>query len=458
MNTNFILDTDSYKASHFLQFPEGTDYMVSYSESRGGLFDNTVFFGLQYILKEYFQNPITMEMVKEAGDFFNKHGLPFPKKDWEYIAGEKKGKLPIRIRAVPEGSVIPNHNALFTVESTDPKVFWLPGWIETMLLRVWYPITVATLSYELKNVIRGFLDQTSDSPENEIDFKLHDFGSRGVSSREQAMIGGAAHLINFSGSDTVVGVDMLNRIYESEMSGFSIPASEHSTITSWGQDGEESAYRNMLKNFSKPGGIFACVSDSYDIYNACENLWGGSLKEEIQNSGTTVVIRPDSGVPEEVVPAVMEILEKQFGSETNSKGYRVLNHVRVIQGDGVDWESIPKILSGIVEKGFSASNLAFGMGGALLQKVNRDTQKFAYKCSGVRIHGEFRGVSKNPITDPSKSSKQGILELIKRDGKFLTVRREEIQKSDEICFETIYEDGEIRKTHTLKQIRKRLNG
>lgn len=279
LNYNPLLDTDSYKASHWLQYPPGTSGMFSYVESRGGQYPATVFFGLQYILKQYLSQPIEAWMVEEAKAFYQAHGEPFNEEGWTYIVRELEGRLPIRIRAVPEGMVIPNHNVLMTVESTDPQVFWVVSWLETLLMRVWYPVTVATRSWNVRQTIYAALQQTADDPDGEIGFKLHDFGARGVSSRESSGIGGMAHLVNFLGSDTVQGVLYANRFYCCDMAGFSIPAAEHSTMTAWGKAGEEAAYSNMVRQFAKPGALVAVVSDSYDIWNAVENLWGSALKQ-----------------------------------------------------------------------------------------------------------------------------------------------------------------------------------
>lgn len=337
--------------------------MYSYIESRGGKYSDTVFFGLQYFLKEYLTHRVTVEEVERAKVFYAKHGEPFNYDGWMYIAKDLKGRLPVKIKAVPEGTVIPTHNLLVSIESTDPKVFWIASWLETMLLRaVWYPTTVATVSYTIKKIILEALEKSSDNPAAEISFKLHDFGSRGVSSQESAMIGGAAHLVNFMGSDTIAGVLCANEYYNCDMAGFSIPAAEHSSITSWGKENEVEAYRNMLQQFAKPGSLVAVVSDSYNIYNACNNLWGEQLKQEIIDSGATVVIRPDSGDPASVVKEVVRILDSKFGSTVNSKGYKVLNNVRVIQGDGINEDSIKDILDGILSEGYSATNVAFGMG------------------------------------------------------------------------------------------------
>jgi nicotinamide phosphoribosyltransferase len=413
---SYIFDTDSYKAAHYLQYPDGTTSMFSYIESRGGEYDSLVFFGLQYYLKKYLSHRVTVEEVEDAKEFFAGHGEPFNYEGWMYIAKDLEGKLPVRIRSVAEGTYLPTHNVLVSIESTDPKVFWIVSWLETMLLRVWYPITVATRSRHIRQIILEALEQSADDPQAEINFKLHDFGSRGVSSQESAMIGGAAHLVNFMGSDTVVGVRMANKFYGAKMAGFSIPASEHSSITSWGKENEVEAYRNMLTQFAKPGALVACVSDSYDIYNAVENLWGGELRQEVIDSGATLVIRPDSGDPATVVLEVAKLIDKKFGSVINTKGFKVLNNVKIIQGDGINQDSIKAILANLLGAGYSATNIAFGMGGALLQQLNRDTLKFAMKCSHIftTVDGETVSVDvfKDPVTDHGKKSKAGRLDLV----------------------------------------------
>lgn len=455
LNDNIVLDTDSYKPSHWLQFPDKTSSMFYYLESRGGRYGQTLMFGLQPIL-EVLETRITKEMVEEAEIFFKAHGEPFNTEGWMYIVEKLNGKVPLRIRAVPEGTIVPTHNVLMTVETTDPKCFWVASYFETMLMRVWYPITVATQSWHCKQIIKGFLERTSDNADAEIAFKLHDFGSRGVSSRESAAIGGAAHLVNFMGSDTVVGVLLANRAYKCEMSGFSIPAAEHSTITSYGREGEVDAYRNMLTKFAKPGALVAVVSDSYDLENAVDNIWGKQLKDEVINSGATVIIRPDSGNPPDMVLMTLKLLDKNFGSTFNTKGYKVLNNVRVIQGDGINEDSIREILKVATDAGFSATNIAFGMGGALLQQVNRDTQRFAYKCSSVTVNGAEREVFKQPKTDLGKSSKKGKLDLtyLATKGKFETVKGVDNFGS---VLKVVFENGDIKKRYTFAEIRERSN-
>ena len=459
--SNPILNTDSYKASHYLQYPPGTSAMFSYIESRGGRYDSTLFFGLQMLLKEYLSQPITTAMIDEARAFFAAHGEPFNEAGWRYIVEAYGGYLPVRIRAVPEGSVVPTHNVLVTVECDDPQVFWLTSYIETMLLRVWYPVTVATQSWQLRQLVRRYLERNSDDI-SQLPFKVHDFGARGVSSAESSAIGGAAHLVSFMGSDTVLGVVAANAYYNAPMAAFSVPAAEHSTITAWGRDGEGDAYRNMLRQFGKPGAIVSVVSDSYDLFAALR-MWGTELRQAVIDSGATLVIRPDSGDPQTIVMQTLRALDEAFGSMVNGQGSRVLNHVRVIQGDGVNAESIEAILAAMEAAGYAADNIVFGMGGALLQQMNRDTQRFAMKCSAVKVDDVWRDVCKDPVTDAGKRSKQGRLTLLRnrQTGAYQTTtlplawddRRVE---SDWVeALETVFDSGKLQIDVSLNDVRAR---
>lgn len=458
---NPIMDTDSYKASHWLQYPPDVASMYSYFESRGGRYRDTVFFGLQYYLLEHLSRPVTTADVDEAAAFFGQHGEPFNREGWDHLVTAYGGRFPVRIRAVPEGAVVPTGNVLFDIELTapDPKIFWIVSWLETLLVRVWYPTTVASRSFYCKRVILEFLIETSDDPMAEIGFKLHDFGSRGVSSRESARIGGAAHLVSFLGSDTVEGVRTANHCYGTKegMAGYSIPAAEHSTITMWGRENETVAYRNFVQKYlverELPPGvpkIAACVSDSYDLFNVIENVWCGELHDMIKASGGKLVARPDSGDPASVIVKCLQIMERKVGMRTNSKGFKVLPpYLGLIQGDGINDESIGEILHAVRGRKYSASNLGFGMGGGLLQQLDRDTQKFAFKCAAALRGGEWIDVSKEPATDAGKRSKKGHLALVREGGAHSTVRG---PRKDDLLV-PVYEDGRVLKTYTLDEIR-----
>jgi nicotinamide phosphoribosyltransferase len=453
---NLVLQTDSYKFTHWKQYPPGTQYVYSYLESRGGMFPQTLFFGLQYYLIKYLQGPVVNEEdVNEARQFVDRHIGPglFNFEGWMHIVRDLGGKLPVVIQAVPEGNAVDVQNVLMTIENTDPECFWLTNYLETLLLKVWYPITVATLSHAIRGVILAALKRSGDP--GLIDFKLHDFGYRGVSSEETAGIGAAAHLMNFKGTDTVAGIRVLQQFYQStEMEGFSIPAAEHSTITAWGRENEVRAYENMLTQF--PEGLVAVVSDSYNVYDACEKLWGEMLREKVVHRPGTLVVRPDSGKPREVVLKVLDILGAKFGHEINAKGYRVLNpKVRVIQGDGVNYWTIQDTLTAMNRAGWSADNITFGMGGALLQQLNRDTQQFAFKSSNVTVNGEDRDVFKDPVEGRDKTSKRGRLALHLNNGRWSTVRLRRGADDPEDRLKPVFRDGELLVRQSVPEVRRR---
>lgn len=455
---SILLDVDSYKGSHFLQYPPKTEYVSSYIEARGGKFEIMVFFGLQLYLKKYLSRPITQDEIDYAEELWSAHGVPFNRQGWEHILQKHNGYLPLKIQAVKEGTVLPVKNAIVQVVNTDPEVPWLTSFMETALLRaVWYPTTVATLSWSVKQIIRRYLVETSEIPEDVLPFKLHDFGARGVSSAESASIGGLSHMVNFMGSDTVGAIQYARQFYDEAMPAFSIPAAEHSTITSWGREHEIDAFANMLEQFGGEGKLLAVVSDSYDIYKATQQFWGVELKDKVEAMGGTVVVRPDSGDPTIVPIEIIELLGEAYGYKENEKGFKVLpDCVRVIQGDGVNPVSIETILKRLKEKGWSAENIAFGMGGALLQKdVERDTMKWAMKANATKRADDpiWYDVFKDPITDKGKRSKTGIQALIKTKSGFQSVRKDSLDDHEDDLLETVWENGTLKRDQSLAEIR-----
>ena len=463
-NNNILTLTDSYKTSHWKQYPKGTSKVYSYLESRGGKFNNTMFYGLQYFIKQYLSGQVvTEEKIQRAKKFWDAHLGPnhFNEAGWRHILDKHNGHLPVRIKAVPEGTVVKTGNVLVTVENTDPEVPWLTNFLESILLQVWYPTTVGTLSREVKKNLISYLKKTTSYNAEEISgvvaFMLHDFGFRGVSSVESSGLGGSSHIINFMGTDTVSAILFAQEFYNTENPlAFSIPASEHSTMTSWGEPFEVKAMENMLDSY--PTGLVACVSDSFDIIRACRDYWGTALRDKILSRDGRLVIRPDSGDPVQTLKQIFHILWDKFGGTTNDKGFKVLDpHVRVIQGDGVNFESISDICDMMIEEGFSIENIAFGMGGALLQKVDRDTQKFAFKCSSITINGEEAEVRKNPIeinekgerVQSFKKSKAGRLKLV--NGQ--TVEHSHDEESDELV--EVFLNGKVMKEWTFEEVRER---
>jgi nicotinamide phosphoribosyltransferase len=454
-----ILNTDSYKHSHFAQYPPGTTRVSSYVEARrGGDFPEAVVFGLQAFLRSYLTRPVAAAEVDEARDVAKAHAIPFNEAGWRLLTQRHGGRMPLEIRAVDEGTVLPGGQAMAEVVNTDPDFYWLTSFIETALLRaIWYPTTVATISWRIRRLIGGYLARTSETSDGPaLDFALNDFGSRGVSSLESAGLGGMAHLISFDGTDNLAGVMAARRFYDAPITAQSVPAAEHSTITAWRQTGELDAYRNMIRQFAPAFPIVAVVSDSYDLDHAVRDLWGQALKAEVEACGSRIVVRPDSGDPAEIVHRTIEQLMAAYGSTTNAKGCRVLPPcIRVIQGDGVEEASIDAILARLEAARISAENVVFGMGGGLLQKCNRDTLRFAMKCSAAEVDGAWRDVMKRPATDLSKASKAGRLSLVARpDGGFETVRTDALAGREDLL-RPVFRNGEILRTHAFADIQAR---
>lgn len=454
-------NTDSYKLTHSRQYPDGTRNVLSTIEARGtsipGI-NKTLFFGLQPALLNLAKR-VTEQDIEEMISVSAAHGVPFDEDLWDTILVKHQGRIPLKIEALPEGSLVPHRVPMVRITSTDPKMSSLVSHFETQLLRaVWYPTTVATISNDIyQMMVRDFGHTVDDI--SEIRFKLHDFGARGASSAETAALGGMAHLLSFRGTDTVSSMLMAKNVYNADISkiGFSIPASEHSTMTSWGKVGEVDAYRRMVELYAKPGAIFACVCDSYDLFNAI-SIWKTSgLFDLVKQRDATVVIRPDSGDPTVIPVQVIERLMRLEGYTTNKKGYDVLPpHIRVIQGDGVNRDSIKTILTNMTVRNMSLSNIAFGMGGALLQKVDRDTFKFAQKASAIQdSDGNWKPIFKDPITDPGKRSHRGIVNVFRGMSDYFS--EDNSPSILEGAFKTVFENGVCKNLENFEQIRERVD-
>jgi nicotinamide phosphoribosyltransferase len=461
-----LMDVDSYKVGMPDQYPPGTKIVRSYIESRGGLFDRVLHAGVQpYINK--ISKPVTARMVEIAAALWAIHGEPFPKEMWDYVVNECGGFLPIRIRSVAEGMIIPTRNVLVVTENTIPDMPYARGlttWVETGLLRAtWYMSSVGTTSWHIKQLVKEYYAKSVDEADIPLSilFRLHDFGSRGVSSAEAAQMGGAAHLFNFMGTDTFTAVPflMLNYMASADEAGFSIVAAEHSTVTSWKREGEIKAAINMAQRFANPNVPFAFVIDSFDPIEFTK--WVSSpdspVLKILKERNALMVLRPDSGDPTIIIPQMLSILEKNVGSRTNGKGYKILNHFRIIWGDGIDINTIGSIYRrGVDVMGYSAENFAFGMGGALLQKVDRDTQRYAMKCSAVWIDEEgWRDVFKQPSTDIMKASKKGLVMLYKdREGKLVNLIEGSPETEGLECMlHEVFNDGIVTKRWSLKEVR-----
>jgi len=453
---NPLFDTDSYKYSHAGMFPAGTEIASATILARApwGDLDEVVFFGLQFELARLAALRITQDMIDEAAPVLRAHGLALYVQGWQRIVDAHEGRLPVRIDALPEGSVVRPGVPQVRVENTDPLLWWLPSFLETRLLRaVWYPSTVASLSRAGLNVIRQMRVRT-DGSDAGIAFALHDFGARGASSFESAAIGGAAHLVNAQGTDTVPALMALRNVYGADMAGYSIPATEHTIMTAEGPEGELGVMRRLLA--ANPTGLLAVVSDSYDLMRAVREYWGKALRAEVLGRDGTLVIRPDSGDPVEIVPDVIEALMGAFGATLTPTGYRILPpQVRVIQGDGITRTTIPLILEAMEARGLAAGNLAFGMGGGLLQQVTRDAFGYAMKTNALRVGGVWRDTFKDPITAKGgKTSARG------RQGAFITgaglvARRIEAIPAGCDALVPVFEDGRLLVVQRIEEVRAR---
>jgi nicotinamide phosphoribosyltransferase len=463
---NIILATDSYKLTHWNQYPEGTQGVYSYLEARhGAQYPATVFFGLQPLLQELEANPIEYADMIEASSLAKAH---FGSEDvfnhagWERIRTVHGGRLPVRIKAVPEGSVVPVGNALMTVESTDEQLPWLTNALESFLLHVWYPTTVATRSYFTKQMLKRKLMQSAD-PESmaALSFMLHDFGYRGATGHESAALGGAGHLVNFLGTDTLPAIQLIHDSYGAAYSdiAYSVPATEHSVMTGLGPAGEMKIVADLIEKH--PTGILSVVADSYDIYRFVSTL-GTDLRSAVMQRDGKFVVRPDSVTEQHPTPGLLcvNLLDRlwaSFGGKFNGKGYKVLDpHVGLLWGDGIEQDGIEDILEDIMAAGYSAENMVFGMGGGLLQKLNRDTQRFAFKCAAQKRNGVWVPVNKGTY---GKTSKAGRMKLIwdHTDAEVETVAEDAVPDRRDLLG-TVFEDGHVTKTQRFADIRANAEG
>lgn len=473
--------TDFYKYSHNPMYFPGTQRISSYFESRGtnlDYADSTIFAGLKYYTYFLQGEVITRESIDMAEDMCNDVFGPgvFQREFWEHILYQYGGKLPIEIKAVPEGTKVKTGNILFDVTCYDPKILSLTNYVESLLQETWYPTTVCTVSYYIKQLVKkAFNDTVDEEYHGAIPYVLNDFGVRGCGEPHEAGIGGLAHLFNFLGSDNSVAYMFAKHYYNGQRGKIisTIPASEHSVMTLCGKDGEAKVFGHCMDVYPK-GGI-SLVCDGFDVLNAAENIFGKVLKSKVEGREGFTCLRLDSGDPQATILAVLNILFDKFGYTVNKKGYKQLpDYIRIMQADGVEYDSIREIYAMLKREGISAVNIVFGMGGALLRKVNRDTFKFALKCSaGWRVNGvtgqlEEFDVQKSPmeldkkgVQRPSfKKSKAGELKLIEVNGELITVNlNDPIYASYPNILQIVFKDGEIieHEYNDMENIKARIN-
>jgi nicotinamide phosphoribosyltransferase len=455
LEKSILIDTDGYKFSHPFMLIPGTTNESAYIAPRGGGWEQIAHFGPQMFYKKYLTRRITNEEVDLAAKFALMQGTSFHTEGYKYIVEKHGGKLPVRIKSLPEGTVVNPKTIVGSIEVTDPNCAWLVSPLESPLLRAfWYPSTVATRSFNAKRIIKRYLDKSGDSAL--LDYKVSDFGLRGVSSKESAGIGGAAHLTSFRITDNNTGVLWTMRYYNEDVTNTTIDATQHSISCQWKQDKEEDYIRHILRVCAKDGGLFAIVADTYDVYEFCHKV--GALKEEIEMTHATLIIRPDSGFPPDVALACLNILESYFGSTVNGKGYKVLNTVRMIYGDSIDCSMIDRVLYKIISNGFSADNMTFGWGHKLLQEPARDDHQYAQKTSAMQREGQWIGQQKKPITAAGKGSLEGRYSVIQNDdGTFSNIRNDDDRVIPGDMLLPHFENGELLIDYNLSEIRQTLN-
>ena len=455
--------TDGYKWSHSRMEQPGTTNTYSYFESRvGAKFPVTQFVGLQGLLKRYMEGPVVaMEDVLEAEaaslDYFM-GARHFDTAMWKTIVEDFGGRLPLSVRAVPEGLVVPVGNILLDVYATDSRCASLVNFWESLLTHVWLPCNTATISWTLRQMfVREFAKTVDDDQAWLIDFMLHDFGYRGAAGTEAAMMAGSAHLVNFQGTDTLPAIWYTRKYYNTTaMVGLSVAASEHSIATALGRAGEFRVTDQLITNF--PSGILSVVSDSYDITAALDYYCSPVVRTRIKGRDGKFVVRPDSPrfVGDTAAKQILYIADRLgggFGYTVNSKGYKVLNpKVGIIYGDGLSMEDIIEAVQHLVANGWAASTCLFGMGGGLLQKHNRDTQRSAFKCAAKERAGKWFPVYKEPL-DRTKTSKRGLLSLVADQEKgYQTDQQEETPLAHDLLV-SVFDEGTLLQDYTFEQVR-----
>ena len=475
-NQNLLLMTDVYKLGHMRMYKPGTTKVYSYLCARSTKKeDKALFFGLQPYLKLLSKGV----SQKDANEFFEYYEMILGSKPPKDITDKINslvalGHIPLQIKAVPEGTYLDNKNVLATVTNTHPEFYWVVGFFESLLLKVWNTTSVATLSHKFKRKVLEKTKLTSDS-DFLVPFLVHDFGYRGVSSEQTAELSGAAHLVNFAGTDTVPAVKFLKTHYNaSGLIGASVPASEHSIHCSFGStEQDELDYVNNMMDLN-PTGLVSVVSDAYDYFRMLTKTLP-KVKDKILARDGKYVVRPDSGDPMLILcgdpsaptgspesKGTFRLLDELFGSTVNSKGYKELNpKIGVIYGDGMYFDRYSAILDKMQEMGYANTNLVIGIGGLLLQQHNRDDLGFAFKATYAEINGQPTELFKDPATDPGKRSHKGLMTLNKvtvgLEEKYITTDcvTPEIEKTGELV--EVFNNGKLTKEYTLQEIRDRAN-
>lgn len=465
-----LLYKDFYKVDHRSQYPKGTSLVYSNitpRSSRVDGVDKVVVFGIQYFIKDY--------LIRRFDEGFFRQPKEKVMKQYRRRIENALGKdcitfdhiealhdlqfLPIEIKALAEGSLCNIRVPFLTIKNTLPEFFWLTNFLETILCNVtWGAITSATTAYEYRKLLDEYALKTSDIPEF-VQWQGHDFSMRGMFGLEAALISGGAHLLSFTGTDTIPAIDFLEQFYgadsDKELIGASVPATEHSVMCMGGKESELETYRRLLTEVY-PKGIVSIVSDTWDYWKIFDEVLP-ALKDTIMARDGKLVIRPDSGDPVDVILESIKHLWDIFGGTTNSKGYKQLDpHVGLIYGDSITLNRCRAICHGLKELGFASTNVVLGIGSYTYQYVTRDTYGLAMKSTYGVVNGVGHEIFKDPVTDSGiKKSAKGLL-CVETDGT-LTEQCEPGQEEFGLL-KTVFKDGSIIREYSLAEIRKRLLG
>ena len=492
MNPLFL--TDGYKTGHHQQYPKGTTLVYSNFTPRSNKYapkgcDQLVSFGQQMVVKQiheafekdFFSRPkdeVCGEMKRELSMYLN---TDYDVSHFEAL--HDLGYLPIIVKTIEEGSLVPMRVPVLTIYNTHPDFYWITNYLETIISNLlWKPMTSATIAHAYRKVLTGWQEKTDAERSWFIDWQGHDFSMRGLDSIDATISSGLGHLTSFSGSDSLPAIFGARKFYgETGFVAGSVNATEHSVMCAGSKEDEVGTFRNLMETY--PTGILSIVSDTWDLWKVCtEHIV--TLKEEILARDGKVVIRPDSGDPVDIIcgeqvisrdyrdvvenaqldlthpkyKGVIELLWDVFGGTINEQGYKVLDcHIGAIYGDSITIDRANEICARLEAKGFASTNIVLGVGSFTYQFNTRDTFGFAMKATYVEVNGEGREIFKDPITDDGiKKSAKGLLRVAGDETCMLL--EDQCTWEDEVTgkLQTIYKDGEFYNQTTLTEIRERL--
>lgn len=484
-----ILYKDFYKSDHLRQYPKNTTKVYSNLTARISRIpeiEKIVVFGIQAFIQDFLIRRFNESFFRVSKEIV----IAQYKRRMDTSLGvnaintahlealHELGYLPLKIKALAEGTIAPLKIPILTITNTHPNFAWLPNFLETLIsTEIWHPITSASIAYKYRQILDQFSKETSDAPDF-VKWQGHDFSMRGQAGLQAALASGGAHLTSFTGTDTIASIDWLEHFYfcnaETELIGGSVPATEHSVMCLGGKETELQTYERLITEVY-PSGIISIVSDTWDYFNVL-NVAIRELKVKILERNGKVVIRPDSGDPEIIIcgdpnapidslenKGTIKILWEIFGGTINSKGYKQLDsHIGCIYGDSITLDRCEKICSRLKEMGFASTNMVFGIGSYTYQYVTRDTFGFAMKATYGIVDGKSMEIFKDPITDKRL---EGAASSIKKSAKGLLRVNEDLSLSEcvsereenEGLLKTVFENGIVSNLTTLQEIRTKID-